>query len=158
GPSFGYIIFPQKVPANTSLTIRFQFENLAGIYALTPSFSFVSRFGWMPFVRFTAMINDFHVTLKVPARYKTLGIGRIVADNVSHGVRSNEYVADSPVEFPSVIFGDYYDRPSEFKVSKADGSEIPVKVYIDKLGKLPGAEKTLPYIADQAAHSLDFYG
>src|SRR5262249_45705052 len=26
GPSFGYIIFPQKVPANTSLTIRFQFE------------------------------------------------------------------------------------------------------------------------------------
>src|SRR5262249_48507214 len=94
GPSFGYIIFPQKVPANTSLTIRFQFENLAGIYALTPSFSFVSRFGWMPFVRFTDMINDFHVTLKVPARYKTLGIGRIVSDNVSHGVRSTEYVAD----------------------------------------------------------------
>lgn len=157
GPSFGYIILPEKVPANTTLTVRLQFENRAGIYALTPTFSFVSRFGWMPFVRFTDMINDFHLTLRVRERYKPLGIGRVVSEKVEKGVRITEYVADSPVEFPSVIFGDYLGRESTFKTTKSDGSAIPVHIYVDKLGKVPGAEKMLEEIADQAAHSLEFY-
>ena len=157
GSSSGIVVLPEKVPGGTPVTLRVQFENKAGIYAVTPTFSYVSRFGWMPFVRFTDPISDFDLTIRVPARYKALGIGKKVSDAVADGVRTTRWIADSPVEFPSVIFGDYLSVESTVKATKKDGTPIPVWIHVDKLGKTPGAEKQLETLADFAANSLNFY-
>lgn len=157
GPYGGIVVLPEPVSAGGTVSLRVRFMNKAGIYAVTPTFSYVSRFGWMPFVRFTDMINDFDLTIKVPARYKALGIGRKVTDTIENGAQVTRWVADSPVEFPSIIFGDYLDRESTVKATKSDGTPIPVWIHVDKLGKTTGAEKHLEDLADQAANSLNLY-
>src|SRR5207249_1257862 len=68
GQASGLVILPKTVPPGTPVTVRMNFENKAAIYNFTSSFSEVDRFGWLPFVRFTDMISDFKLTVKVPAR------------------------------------------------------------------------------------------
>jgi hypothetical protein len=157
GPISGRVILPEKVPAKTPLTIRMQFENKAALYKFTPTFSYVSRFGWIPFVRFTDMIHDFDLTVKTPARYKTLGIGRLVSEVEDGGVRTTRWTSDNPVEFPSITIGEYLVEESSVKATKIDGTPIPVRVYVDKLGKVAHATKFMEDLANQAANSLNLY-
>ena len=157
GPVSGIVVLPEKKPAGSVITVRMQFENKAAIYKFTPTFSYVSRFGWLPFVRFTDMIHDFDLTIKAPAKFEVLGIGRMVSEEVKDDVRITRWIADSPVEFPSITFGDYLTRQSKVEVKKDDGTIVPVKIHVDKIGKMASATKTMEDLADQAANSLIFY-
>jgi hypothetical protein len=101
GQAAGIVVLPKPVPAGTALSLHMDFKNTACITNWTSTFSQVDRFGWLPFVRFTDMISDFKLTVKAPARKQILGIGKKVVDRVDGDVRITEWVADSPVEFPS---------------------------------------------------------
>jgi hypothetical protein len=46
------------------------------------------------------------------------------------------------VSFPTVIFGDYIDDGPRIKATKKDGTEIPVRVYVDKVSTHTLAEGT----------------
>jgi len=80
GQSYGLVILPQTVPAGTAFKIHMKFQNSAAIRNWTSSFSTVTRFGWLPFVRFTDMVHDFDLVLKVQPRFQVLGIGRKESD------------------------------------------------------------------------------
>jgi hypothetical protein len=170
----GLVILPKTVPANTPVTLHMSFTNSAAIYNFTSTFSYVDRFGWLPFVRFTDMISDFKLTIKVPARKTTLGIGKKISERVDGDVRTTEWVADSPVEFPSVTYGEYTEMESKVEAKKTDGTKIPVRIHVDKSGipvftsseggvgirirdVLPITPTGIQFLADQAANSLNLY-
>jgi hypothetical protein len=170
----GLVIFPKTLPANTPVTLHMNFTNSAAIYNFTSTFSYVDRFGWLPFVRFTDMIHDFKLTIKVPARKTTLGIGKKISDRVDGDVRITEWIADSPVEFPSVTYGEYMEADSKVEAKKTDGTKIPVRIHVDKSGIpvftsagggvgirmrdiLPITPSGIQYLVDQAANSLNLF-
>lgn len=159
GPVSGLIILPEPVAPGSRVPLRMQFENRDSIYKLTTSYSYVARGGWLPFVRFGDMIPVFDLTVKVPAKYKTLGIGRKVSESVAAGVSTTRWRSEMPVEFPTVIFGDYVEASSKVKAKKMDGTEIPVTIHVDRvsMGAWEIAPKSLPALADDAANSLNLY-
>jgi hypothetical protein len=159
GPYSGLVVLPRSVPKGTPVTVRLQFENFDSIYKLTPSFSYVDRGGWLPFVRFSDMIRDFDLTVKVPSQYKTLGIGKKVSETIEGKAAVTRWVGESPVTFPTVIFGQYHDEKSAFKATKKDGTEIPVVVHFDKdfMGQYQVTPKALQKFADDAANALNLY-
>jgi len=128
----GLVVLPERVPDGTALTFRLQFENRDSIYKLTPTFSYVDRGGWLPFVRFSDLIDDFDLTVKVPAKYKTLGIGKLVSEEKKDGVLTTRWVSSSPVSFPTVIYGTYVELEPKVEAKKLDGTPIPVTMHIDK--------------------------
>ena len=69
----GLIILPEEMPAGTRLNVRMDFETRA-LKKWTYSFTEVSRFGWMPFVRFGDFIDDLRTIAD--------GLGRTVAQLV----------------------------------------------------------------------------
>lgn len=159
GPVSGLVVFPEMIPAGSAVTLRMDFENRDCIYKLTSSYSYVSRGGWLPFVRFGDFIKEFDLTVKVPAKYRALGIGKKVAGSVAGGVETTRWVSDSPVDFPTVIFGDYVESPSRVAAKRADGTEIPVTIHVDRIsmGQWEIAPKALPALADEAANALNLY-
>jgi len=159
GTMSGLVLLGRTVPAGSELTLRIQFEARRSIYNYNWSFSYLSRGGWLPLVRYGDMIPDFDLTVKVPDRYQTLGVCEAVESRVEEGVSITRYRAQAPVEFPTVIFGVYEEAESEVKAGKLDGTPIPVRIYVDKNGMTdweirPGQ---LQPIADQAAEALNFY-
>ena len=130
GPFSGLIILPEEVAEDDDLVIRMQFDNKNVIYKLTSTYSYMSRGGWLPFVRFGDMIPSFDLTVKVPDRYTTLGIGSKISESEEDGVNTTRWIAKSPVVFPTLTFGVYHSKES--KAKKLDGTEIPVNVYLDK--------------------------
>ena len=128
----GLVVLPKPVPKGTNLTLRLQFENKDSIFKLTPAFSYVDRGGWLPLVRFGDMIDTFDLTVKVPAKHKTLGIGKLVSEEKKDGVSTTRWVASSPVSFPTVIYGSYIEEASKVKAKKKDGTEIPVNIHLDR--------------------------
>jgi aminopeptidase N len=159
GPVSGLIVLPETVAAGSRMPLRMHFENRDSIYKLTTSYSYVARSGWLPFVRFGDMIRTFDLTVKVPSKYKTLGIGRKVSESVAGGISTTRWVSEMPVEFPTVIFGDYVEASSKVKAKKIDGTEIPVTIHVDRvsMGDWEIAPKSLPALADDAANSLNLY-
>ncbi|HEX4824665.1 MAG TPA: M1 family aminopeptidase [Candidatus Polarisedimenticolaceae bacterium] len=171
GALSGLIIFPKMVPAGTKLTLRLQFENLDSISRLNPSYASLDREGWLPLVRFGDFIDTFHMTTRLPAKYEILGIGKKVSENVQNDVRTTVWGSDSPVTFPTIIFGEYIsDDAGKYEAKKSDGTVIPVRVYVDKVstqgisdqeGFNGGARdirgKQLGAIATQAAVALNYY-
>jgi hypothetical protein len=159
GSTSGFVILPEEVPAGTDFSLRVDFENQDSIYKFTPSYSYVARGGWLPFVRFGDMIDQFDLTVKVPFRYTTLGVGKKVSQKRVGDASVTRWVAGSPVVFPTVIFGKYQAAKSRVKATKLDGTEIPVTMYVDKvgMGTWEIAPKALPALADEAANSLNLY-
>lgn len=157
----GLVIFPKPVPAGAKVTLRLQFTNLDSIYKLNPSYSYVDRGGWLPFVRFGDLIDEFDLTTKIPDRYKALGIGRKVSESRKDGVLTTHWTSDSPVSFPTVIFGDYIEDQPSIKATKKDGTEIPVRVYVDKVSTMAGEGgirgSQLKALGDQAVNALNLY-
>jgi hypothetical protein len=133
GPYSGLVVYPKPMPAGTKLTLRMQFKNMDSIYKLNPSFSIVDRIGWLPFVRFTDPIEEFYLTVKTPAKYQAIGVGRKVSEKIEDSVEITEWTSDHPVTFPTVIFGDYVSGTPKIKATKKDGSEITVNVWVDKV-------------------------
>ncbi len=159
GASAGLVILPKPVPAGTPLTMRMQFENRDSIYKLTPTFSFVDRGGWLPFVRFADLINEFDLTIRVPSKYQTLGIGTKVSEEIKDGASITRWVADNPVSFPTIIYGIYQDEKAGFPAKKLDGTPIEVTIHVDKdsMGRWQIAPRSLRKFADDAANSLNLY-
>lgn len=134
----GIVVFPETRPAGSEVTIRMQFRNLDSIYALNPTYSAMDRGGWLPFVRFADMIDNFDLTVRSPARFDVLGIGKKISDTVSGSIRTTRWSSNHPVSFPTIIFGEYivdgtdHQEKPHHVAKKLDGTPIPVNVYVDK--------------------------
>jgi len=176
GSSTGLVLLPGGIKAGESFTLRMQFATQGSIYKLNPSFSYVGRGGWLPFVSFADIIDQFDLTIRVPAEYTVLGVGEKVRDEVVDGVRTTRWVTTEAVMFPSVTFGQYISDQPDVQAKKADGTVIPVTVYVDKtstniLDIEAGAEaadayasgargirgKSLDAIGLQAVNSINLY-
>ena len=138
GAFSGLVIFPDTLKAGSTVQLRMRFRNLDSIYYLNPTYSAMDRGGWLPFTRFGEMIDEFALTVRSPARFQVLGIGKKISDEVSGDVRTTKWASSSPVSFPTIIFGDYeadgtsyQDKPAHV-ATKLDGTPIPVNVYVDK--------------------------
>ena len=177
GSSWGYVSLGETRQEGEEVQIRVKFTNSNAIYKINPSYSYVDRGGWMPFVRFGDMIDGFDLTIRAPKRYEVLGVGHPVSDKIEGEARVVRFESDSAVSFPTIIVGDYIDAKPGFKATKFDGTEIPVRVYVDKTSTMSygnwqsreeaigevnsGIEEIRPNslkpIAEQAANSLNLY-
>lgn len=177
GAFYGLVIFPEPVKAGTKLDLHMQFDNQKCIYNVNYSYSAMDRGGWLPFVRFGDMISRFEMTIKVPKRYTAIGVGKQVSETVEGESRVSFWKASSPVSFPTVIFGEYIEKPPTLPLpKKKDGTEIPVMVHVDKVSTeeressdpdrraAPGQFKSqqirpgqLPAIGDQAVGAMELY-
>ena len=179
--SFGGIaVLPEVAQEGSTLEVSVSFETKA-IRQYTHSYSQLARFGWLPFVRFGDFVEDFEMTIRTPAKYRVLGVGHQIDERREGNVLVTHWKADSPVVFPSVIFGKYVSDKSGFAATKIDGTEIPVEVHVDEVSMMQltsrinsardarafteevrtGARgiraSQLRTIADQAANSINLY-
>lgn len=175
----GIVVLPTKLPVHSQLVLRMQFENRGALFKLTSTYSYMDRGGWLPFVQPFDMIDDFDLTVKVPERYETLGIGSEVSRIVEDGVCTTRWISENPVGFPTIIFGVYVNEKSSVKATKEDGTEVPVVAHIDRdslsnrrffdvsedgsdlgvavadVGKI--GPKVLGKLADEGANSINIY-
>jgi hypothetical protein len=171
GSAAGLVVLPKTLHADDVITLRLQFLNYDSIYSVNPSFFGLSREGWLPFVRFGDFIDEFDLTVRLPDKYTILGVGKVESDTTKDGVRTARYTSPSPVTFPTIIFGDYMsDDAGKYKATKLDGTEIPVRVYVDKgstrlatdreavnAGARGIRQSALQAVATQAAVALNLY-
>ena len=132
GDSEGIVLLPDTISAGTSVVIHMEFQTKGSVFKFNPTYSYMARSGWLPFVRYHDKIEEFELTIKVPQRYKALGVGTPVSREKQGRVNVSHWVAQSPVHFPTVIFGDYVEDTPKTKAKKNDGSTIPVTVHVDK--------------------------
>jgi hypothetical protein len=157
----GLVILPEEMPKGSRINLRMDFKTRAMV-KYTHSFIVVSRFGWMPFVRFGDFIDEFELTVRAPSQYKVLGIGHVVDQKTEGEITTTHWVADSPVVFPSMTLGKYRsaDAGKKFKpATKHDGAPIPVVVHVDEASAMDWdiTEKKLQPIAQQAINSINLY-
>jgi hypothetical protein len=155
----GLVVFPETIRAGAEISVRLQFTNLDSLYKLDPYYSYLSRGGWLPFVRFTDRIDEFDLTVRVPERYTVLGVGRKVSETREGGRAISHWVAESAVSFPTIILGDYVSDKPAIEARKSDGTPIPVNIYVDK-GSLVDWDirpKQLGPKADEAVNALNLY-
>lgn len=159
GPVSGRVVLPDAPKVGSKLTLRVRFTSLDSIIKLTPSYSYVDRSGWLPFVRLNDMIDSFDLRVRAPSRYTVVSVGTKEGEKRDGSVTETHWVAHSPVSFPTVIFGDYITAEPSFKATKKDGTEIPVRVYLDRdsTSQWDIRPKQLQAIADQAANALNLY-
>jgi len=157
GPTSGLVVLPEKVPAGTALTLRMSFENRDCIYKFTPAYYYVARAGWLPFLTPGDMIGSFDLTVKVPERFQTLGVGTKASETKEGGANVTRWTSKTALSFPTIIFGGYKDSAAKLALTKKDGAQIPVMTHIDKdsIGEV-GVDAPQK-IADQAATSIEFY-
>ncbi len=158
GGSSGRVVLPKEMPAGSKLTLEMKYATRA-IIQYTPSFSYLSRFGWMPLVRFGDFIDEFDLTVKSPSKYQIIGIGQRMSEKVEGDVLISNWKATQPVVFPSIIFGKYRTDKPKFDAKKADGTVIPVTVHVDEdsFGSWDIRADSLRPIAEQAANSINLY-
>jgi hypothetical protein len=157
--SFSYLlVFPQVMPAGTKIELDVDFSSRL-VRKATHSYMGMPRQGWLPFVRFGDPIDEFDLVVKTPAAYEVLGVGRRVSEKKEGDVLVTRWVAESPVTFPTIIFGRYRSDTPRFAAEKADGTEIPVTVYVDEASFSQwriGPDSLRP-IAEQAANAVNLY-
>ncbi len=132
GIADGVVLLPETVPAGSTTVIRMQFQTKGSVLKVNASYSYMSRSGWLPFVRYTDSIADFDLTVHVPSRYTALTVGARVSEKQTGKTKVSRWVAQSPVRFPTIIFGSYQEDRPKTKATKSDGTVIPVAVYVDK--------------------------
>jgi hypothetical protein len=154
----GFAVLPETAKAGSKLEVEMVFDTQA-IRKYTPSYSALARFGWLPFVTFGDFVEDFEMTIRTPSQYKVLGVGHQIEERKEGSVTVTHWKADSPVVFPSVIFGKYFSDKPGFAAKKLDGTEIPVEVHVDQvsLSSVGIRPKQLRAIAEQAANSINLY-
>jgi hypothetical protein len=161
GATSGYIILPREVSSGEELIVHVKYTNSDAIYKLNPFYSYVSRGGWLPFVKFGDMIDEYDLTFTVPSRYSVLGVGHMASTESGARTTTARFTSDSRVQFPTVIFGKYTSDHSKIAVTKSDGSKVPVNVHVDN-HSMSGAGwgirvNALRPIADQAANALNLF-
>jgi len=158
GGSSGRMILPREVKAGSRITLEVDYSTRA-IIKYTPSFSYVSRFGWIPLVRFGDFIDEFELTFRCPSKYQIIGIGQRASETVEGDVLVSRWKASRPVVFPTVIFGKYRSDQPKFDAKKLDGTVIPVTVHVDEasFGEWDIRASALRPLAEQAANSINLY-
>ncbi|HEX6852251.1 MAG TPA: hypothetical protein VF139_12690, partial [Candidatus Polarisedimenticolaceae bacterium] len=96
-PFQGLLILPKPLEAGKTIDLAIQFKSTGSIYKVNPSFSAVSRGGWLPLVRFGDMIDTFALTIRTPAKYDVIGIGKKASEAIEGNVRVTKWVANNPV-------------------------------------------------------------
>jgi hypothetical protein len=157
----GLVVLPEEMPAGSKVNLSMDFKTRAMV-KYTHSFTVVSRFGWMPFVRFGDFIDDFKLTVQAPSQYKVLGIGHLVDEKTEDDITTTNWEADSPIVFPSMTLGKYrsMDAGKKFKpATKHDGTPIPIVVHVDEASAMDWdiTEKKLQPIAQQATNAINLY-
>lgn len=161
GTASGYLVLPETLEAGSELVLRVEYTHENAIYALNAYYSYVSRGGWLPFVRFGDFIDEYDLRVTTPKKFTILGVGRVAAEEEGRDTRTVRFTSDSPVQFPTVIFGRYNSDHSKIAVTRRDGSEVPVNVYVDGYSMSSAMWDIRPSalrpIGDQAANSLNLY-
>lgn len=142
-PFQALLILPKPIPAGSTMGIDLKFKSTGSIKQLNPSYTELNRGGWLPLVRFADFIDTFELTVRTPAKYQHLGIGRKVSEKLDGNLRVTTWSSRSPVSFPTIIFGDYITDKSGHKATKIDGTEIPVNVWVDKVSTQALGTQTL---------------
>ena len=158
GPVSGLVNLQEPVPAGKPVSLRIQYEARDAIEKVSGSYAYVDRDGWLPFVQYGDIIPRFELTLRVPAKYQTYCVGRRVSARREGDVATTRWLADSPVTFPTVIFGVFKEYESKVKAVKKDGKAIPVSVHFDRdTAALMPSLRGAPAAADEAANALNLY-
>jgi hypothetical protein len=157
----GLVVLPEEMPAGTKINLRMDFKTRAMV-RYTYSFTVVSRFGWMPFVRFGDFIDEFELTVKAPSKYEVLGIGHKVDSKTEGSITTTRWIAESPIVFPSMTLGRYKSNTAGKKfqpATKSDGTPIPIVVHVDEASALDWDITTgkLQPIAQQATNAINLY-
>jgi len=137
GRSGGQIILPEPISAGSEVTIQIAYDAQNMIYKLNPTYSRVPRGSWLPFITPSDLIETYEITLGVPDKYKALGAGTMVSESVVDRKNVSVWKNQYPLSFPTVIFGDYIHDKPKIKATRADGTEIPVNIYVDKTAASP---------------------
>ena len=158
GSVSGRVILPETMPAGSKIKLRMDWKSNT-ILKFTHSYSYLPRQGWMPFVRFGDLIDDFELTLRSPAKYDIIGIGHKTEERIEDRTRISHWKAGSPVNFPTIIFGRYKSDKPKFNAKKADGTVIPITVHVDEASFADWgiAPKSLRPLAEQAANAINLY-
>ena len=159
GSVSGLIELPEEIPAGSELKIRAQFINDDVINRLTPSYTYLARSGWLPFVNFTDRIEEFDLTVLSPAKFKPLAVGHIVEESKEGRVYKTRWKAQSGVTFPTVIYGDYVEGKAGFEAKRVNGEVIPVAIFVDRdnMRAWDIRPKQLRPLADDAVNAMNLY-
>jgi len=157
GATSGLVVLPEALAQDDTFTIAIQFENTDCIHKATPHYFYVARSGWLPFLHHGDMIQEFDLTVKVPARFEVLGVGTKVAEERKDGISATRWVSHEPVHFPTVIFGGYHEALARVKAARDDGTPIRVAAHVDRDSSDTISPSSLQGLADQAAQCLDLY-
>jgi hypothetical protein len=157
--SGGYIVLPEKMPAGSTLELRIAYDSRETIEKLTPTFSWVPRGGWLPLVNSSDLIEEFELKVEVPERYRTLGPGTKISEKIEDRRHVSYWKNRFPITFPTVIFGDYIEDKPKIKAKRADETEIPIHVYVDKdsASRFSVRPSQLGPLGDQAVNALNMY-
>ncbi len=159
GPNRGRVLFPTSYKKGDVIKLRMKFSNSGCIYDFSSSYSYVDRGGWLPFVRFGDLIDSLKLTIKVPAKFKAIGIDKKISDEIVDDIRITKWESTHPITFPTVIFGDYFELESETVAKKLDGTKIPVVIHVDKNAMTDSniRPKQLRPLVEQAAQAINLY-
>ncbi len=159
GSNSGRVIFPEPIKKGQKFRLEMAWTNTGCIYDHSASYSYVDRGGWLPFVRFGDLIDSLKLTIKVPAKFSTLGIDKKVSEEVADGVNISRWESTHPISFPTIIYGEYYEVESETVAKKLDGTKIPVTIHVDKVAMHDSdiRPKQLRPLVEQAAQAINLY-
>lgn len=158
GPLGGRVVLEEELPADSRIKVRMDWRSET-LLKMSHSYSYIPRGGWMPFVSFGDVIDEFKLEIRAPDDYQVIGIGFEENESVKDGIRTALWRADHPVNFPTIIFGRYEAASPGFDAKKLDGTVIPIKVHVDKASfadwDIRGNQ--LKPIAEQAANAINVY-
>jgi len=173
----GAVVLPEEHPAGSRLDLRLDFS-VQAMEKVNHAYSRMSRFGWMPFITPGEFIDNYELTIKSPAEYTILAAGTKTLEERDGDVLVTHWVSESPVVFPTLIFGKYTSDSADFDATKSDGTVVPVVAHVDEvsMGQLGGSRlqyreqaaaysagargirgKQLKVIAGQAANAINLY-
>jgi len=158
GPVSGVIELPEPARSGSLVTLHVRYDSRDAIKKVGGTYSYVDRDGWLPFVNIGDKISQFELRITAPDRYQVLCVGRGGPQSTRGEVSSSRCAPESPVVFPTAIFGIYKEYPSSVKATRKDGTGVPVTVFIDRetVAVMPSM-RGAPAAADQAANALNLY-
>ena len=154
----GLAVLPERKSAGTTINLGLSYSS-RGIYNENYAFKIVDRHSWLPFNRLGDYIEEYDLVIRSPAKYEIFGSGKKVEDRVEGSLRISHWVAEKPVNGPSVVFGSYISNDGSIEAKTLDGETIPVVVHVDKVSASNWDIKAsdLGPIANAAINAINLY-
>ncbi|NIM01788.1 MAG: hypothetical protein GTN89_13380 [Acidobacteria bacterium] len=158
GRYLGLAVLPEGIKADTTINLGLSYSS-RGIYDENYSFKVVDRHSWLPFNRLGDYIEEYDLVIRSPAKFEIYGSGKKVEDRVEGDLRITHWVAEKPVNGPSVVFGTYVSNSGTIEAKTLDGKTIPVAVHVDKASAADWdiTEASLTPIVNSAINSINLY-